>query len=179
MVYVFLANGFEEMEALCTVDILRRAGLSVTTVGVGGTQVVGTHNITVQADIAETAVNLQEIEAVILPGGMPGAVHLEQSQTVQAFLDRAVEENAYIGAICAAPFILGHRGLLQGKQAVCFPGFEEELQGAQVMTDAVVTDGHIVTAKGAGVVFEFALALVSVLVSEEKARQLREVMQCR
>lgn len=179
MVYVFLANGFEEMEALCTVDILRRAGLSVTTVGVGGRQVMGAHNIPVTADKAEGEVTPCDVQAVILPGGMPGSTNLENSATVQRFIDHAVAENAYLGAICAAPFILGHKGLLREKRAVCFPGFESELHGAQVVSDAVVVDGYIVTAKGAGVVFDFALALVGVLTTEATAQNLREVMQCR
>lgn len=178
MVYVFLANGFEKMEALCTVDILRRAGLSVTTVGVGGTVVTGSHGVTVHADAEENAVAPEALEAVVLPGGMPGAAHLEKSCIVQNFLQKAVEKQAVIGAICAAPFILGHNGWLRGKKAVCFPGFETELDGAQVLSDGVVVDGNIVTAKGAGVVFDFSLALVSRLVSPACARKLRETMQC-
>lgn len=178
MVYVFLAEGFEEIEALGTVDILRRAGLTVHTVGIGGKVICGSHGIAVTADLSEEESKQASPEAVILPGGLPGADHLEASQTVQQALDAAAANGAVIGAICAAPFILGHKGLLKGKQAVCYPGYEAELTGASVRQEPAVTDGRIVTGKGAGAVFDFALALVSVLVSPEKAAQLREAMQC-
>lgn len=178
MVYVFLAPGFEEMEALAPVDIMRRAGLSVQTVGIGGRTVTGAHGITVVADIAEEAFTPDDMEAVVLPGGMPGTKNLEASHTVSVALDRAVQENCIIAAICAAPSILGHRGLLQGKYVTCYPGFEEELQGATVTGDIVVVDGQIVTACGAGAAVDFGLQLVLLLHSAEKAILLREAMQC-
>lgn len=178
MVYVFLAQGFEEIEALAPVDILRRAGLTVCTVGIGGKTVVGSHGIAVQADLSEEESRKHTPKAVILPGGLPGADNLNASDTVQQALDLAAKEGAVIGAICAAPYILGQKGLLNGKKAVCYPGYEDQLIGASVQPDAAVIDGTVVTGKGAGAAVDFALALVSVLVSSEKAAQLREALQC-
>ncbi|MCI8496800.1 MAG: DJ-1/PfpI family protein [Clostridiales bacterium] len=179
MIYVFLAPGFEEMEALAPVDILRRAELDVCTVGVGSKAVTGAHGITVAADLCDSDAAPDDMEAVVLPGGMPGTLHLEQSQTVMNFLDYAVKVDAHIAAICAAPSILGHRGLLKGKNAVCFPGFENELIGAQLSDQPVVIDGKIVTAKGAGVAVDFGLALVGLLKNEARAKLLRKSLQCR
>ena len=179
MVYVFLAEGFEEVEALAPVDILRRAGLSVQTVGIGGRTVVGAHGITVEADVAEDDLSFADVQAIVLPGGMPGTKNLDASQTVDKALSLAVEKNWVIAAICAAPSVLGHRGLLKGIRATCFPGFEKELAGAILTNEAVVTDGRIVTARGAGVALEFGFRLVDLLVSPEKAASLREGMQCR
>ncbi|MBR3290100.1 MAG: DJ-1/PfpI family protein [Clostridia bacterium] len=179
MVYLFLANGFEEVEALTPVDILRRAGVEVTTVGIGGQSVTGSHGITVTADAAETDVTPDDLTAVILPGGMPGTRNLDASATVRRFLDAAAESQAVIGAICAAPSVLGHRGLLAGKRATCFPGFESELAGATVLPDVVVTDGNVVTAKGAGAALPFALALASALASPDKAAAVEASLQVR
>jgi len=178
MVYVFLAGGFEEIEALAPIDILRRAGLSVQTVGIGGREVTGAHGVTFIADIADEAFIPDDMEAVVLPGGMPGTKNLEASRTVTAALTRAVEEHCVIAAICAAPSILGHKGLLEGRCATCYPGFEEALQGATATGEPVVIDGRFVTARGAGAAVEFALALVSVLCSKEEAVHLKEVLQC-
>ena len=179
MIYVFLAPGFEEMEALAPVDILRRAEIDVCTVGIGAKAITGSHGITVAADLCDSDAAPDDMEAVVLPGGMPGTLHLEQSQTVMNFLDYAVKVNAYIAAICAAPSILGHKGLLQGKQAICFPGFENELVGATLSKDPVVVDGKIITAKGAGVAVDFGLALVKCLKNEARAELLRKSLQCR
>lgn len=179
MIVVFLANGFEEIEALATVDVLRRGGLSVLTVGVGGQTVTGAHGIAVTADRADTDTLPQEIQAVILPGGLPGTTNLEASPVVQQYLEKATEQHALIGAICAAPSILGHKGLLQGKRATCYPGYEADLLGAVCTGESVVTDGCVVTAKGAGVSIEFGLAIVSALVSPEIAEDLGEKMQCK
>ncbi len=178
MIYVFLAPGFEEIEALATVDILRRAGLSVATVGVGTTLVAGAHQISVSADISEAEVNLSDVQAVVLPGGMPGTTTLEASACVQNTIAYAVQQQLPVGAICAAPSILGHGGYLKGVRATCYPGFEGALDGA-VVTDAdVVTDGLYTTARGAGVAVEFALELVRRLVDDHTAHNLREAIQC-
>lgn len=175
MIYLFLANGFEEIEALCPLDLLRRAGLSVTTVGVGGETVVGAHGIAVQADIPEALYRDAKPEMLILPGGMPGAKHLDESATVERALHAGARNGAYLAAICAAPMILGKRGYLEGKHAVCFPGFEEHLHGAILPEDGarVVRDGRVITAAGMGVALEFGLALVATLLGEEKAEALR------
>ncbi len=180
MIYLFLANGFEEVEALTPLDLLRRAGLSVTTVGVGGGDlIVGAHGIAVQPDIPDTMFRDAHPEMVILPGGMPGARHLDDSKTVDAALRAAVASNAYLAAICAAPMILGKRGYLDGKHAVCFPGFEEHLRGA-ILPDSprvrVVTDGKIITAAGMGVALEFGLALVEALQGLDAATALRQAV---
>lgn len=182
MIAVFLANGFEEIEALAVVDILRRADLNVAMIGVGGavpSNPVGAHQIQVMFDLHEEELGITELDAVILPGGMPGTLNLENSNVVQEALRHAMEHNLPVGAICAAPSILGHAGYLQGKKATCYPGFESELTGAIVTDDAVVTDGNITTACGPGVAVEFALELVRVLVSAEKADDIRRGMQCR
>lgn len=179
MIYVLLADGFEEIEALTVVDVLRRAELDVVTVGIGGTSVCGAHGIPVIADVADTLLTVDDMQAVVLPGGMPGTLHLEQSALVSQLLDYALSHDAYIAAICAAPSILGHRGLLKGRRAVCFPGFEEQLEGAVLSEEPVVQDGRIITAKGAGVAIAFGLQLVSELVSPKRAASLKAAMQCR
>ena len=179
MVVVFLANGFEEIEALATVDILRRGGLSVLTVGVGGTTVVGSHGISVKADCADACLPQESFEAVVLPGGLPGTTNLEASPIVQSCLDEAAENGAWLCAICAAPSVLGHKGLLRGKRATCYPGYEADLHGAVVVDEAVAVDEKVITARGAGVSVAFGLSIVAALVSEEKANELGEAMQCR
>lgn len=178
MIYVFLANGFEEIEALAVVDVLRRAELDVLTVGVGEDFIVGSHQIPVACDISEKNLVLDErVEAIVLPGGMPGTLNLEKSEIVQKAIDRAKENNKLICAICAAPSILGHKGLLDGKNATCFPGFEEELFGANVSKDFVVRDGNIITAKGMGSAVEFGLQIAEVLTSKENAQKIRAALQ--
>ncbi len=176
MVYLFLANGFEEIEALCPLDLLRRAGVEVTTVGVGGEMIRGSHGITVQADMPDTMFTDTAPEMVILPGGMPGSKNLDASRVVDAALRVAVRKGAYIAAICAAPFLLGKRGLLEGKEAICYPGFEKELVGARISDKKVVRDGNVNTAAGMGVALEFGLALVSALKGEEAASALRRAV---
>ena len=178
MIAVFLANGFEEIEALAVVDILRRADLDIATVAVGCTMPVGAHHISVQTDLNENDLCLSELEGVVLPGGMPGTLNLEQSNIVQNALSYAMDKNLMVAAICAAPSILGHAGYLQGKNATCYPGFEPELTGA-ILADGVVTDGNITTGCGPGVAVDFALELVRRLVSADKAAAIREAMQCR
>ena len=172
MVYLFLANGFEEIEALTPLDVLRRAGVQVTTVGVGGDSVLGAHGIRVQADIPDTMYRDAAPDMIILPGGMPGSEHLDNSRTVDAALRTAAANGAYLCAICAAPMVLGKRGYLQGKRAVCYPGFEQYLQGAEVSDGRVEIDGHVITAKGMGAALEFGLALVEVLCGKQKAEQI-------
>lgn len=180
MIAVFLAQGFEETEALTTVDVLRRAELDVVTVGIGGRMITGSHGITVIADKGEAEIALDQLSGIVLPGGMPGTLNLETSPILQQVVSFAAEQHLPIAAICAAPSVLGHRGLLEGKKATCFPGFEEELIGATVVTDApVVTDGNIITAKGMGVTIPFALALVEMLQGKEDADRLEGNLQCR
>ena len=178
MVYLFLANGFEEIEALCPLDLLRRAGVDVTTVAIGGNDtVIGSHGIAVQADLPEALYRDAKPEMIILPGGMPGSRNLDESRTVDTALRVAASNNAYLAAICAAPMVLGKRGYLQGKRATCFPGFEDELKGATV-GGKVIRDGSIITAAGMGVALEFGLEIISALVSPEKAGEIRSAIQC-
>jgi 4-methyl-5(b-hydroxyethyl)-thiazole monophosphate biosynthesis len=173
---MFLANGFEEIEALCPLDLLRRAGVQVTTVGIGGEEITGSHGITVRADIPDTMYRDSTPEMIILPGGMPGTKHLDASRTVEQALRAAAKSNAYLAAICAAPMVLGKRGYLNGKRAICFPGFEEFLEGATVADERVVTDGKIITGAGMGVALEFGLALVSALKGKSVADELRRAV---
>lgn len=176
MIYLFLANGFEEIEALCPLDLLRRAGLEVTTVGIGGEMIMGSHGITVAADIPEGMYADSAPDMLILPGGMPGAKNLNESRVVDTALKAAARRGAYIAAICAAPMVLGRRGLLEGKEAICFPGFEGELKGAAVSGKRVVRDGNIITAAGMGVALEFGLELVAALKGREAAESLRRAV---
>ncbi|MBE6714084.1 MAG: DJ-1/PfpI family protein [Ruminococcaceae bacterium] len=165
MVYLFLAEGFEEVEALTPTDYLRRAGIEVCTVGIGGEYITGAHGITVKADIAERELCArdEDIEMVILPGGMPGTLNLKNSRTVNSFIDRAAAKGAYIAAICAAPSILGEKGLLSGKTAICYPGFEEKLFGACISENDVAVSQNIITAKAAGSAALFSAALIDAL----------------
>lgn len=178
MIYVFLAHGFEEIEALAVVDVLRRAELDVVTVGVGEDFVTGSHQIPVAADVYERDLVLNDtVQAIVLPGGMPGTLNLEKSPVVQKAIDWAVENNKLICAICAAPSILGHKGLLDGKNATCFPGFEEELIGASLSEKFVVRDGNIVTAKGMGSAIEFGLQIAEILTNPLEVKKIRASLQ--
>lgn len=179
MIYVWIGHGFEEIEALAVVDVLRRAELTVQMVGIGGRQVIGSHGITVLCDIADTDATPEELEMIVLPGGMPGTLSLERSEIVQSFIDFAADNDRWITAICAAPSILGHKGLLQGVEATCYPGFEDQLVGAKLSSDWVCVDGRYVTARGMGVALEFALKLVELLTSRERAEILKASLQCR
>ncbi|ADU27007.1 DJ-1 family glyoxalase III [Ethanoligenens harbinense] len=178
MIVLFLAEGFEEIEALATLDILRRAGLTVQTVGVPGREVKGAHGVTVTADVTAGEIDTDGVEMVVLPGG-PGTPNLEASETVQRFIDYAVQNDLWLGAICAAPSILGHKGLLAGKKAVCYPGYEPELKGAQVGSTSVSIDGRIITGNGPGASFAFGLELAAALAGREKAEQVKSGMQIR
>lgn len=177
MVYIFLADGFEECEALVPLDILRRGGIEVSTVGVTGKSVTGAHGITVTADIDSEEAVIDNLKAVVLPGGMPGTLNLEKSETVQKFIDFAADKGALICAICAAPSVLGHKGLLNGKKATCFPGFEKELYGARFEDVKAVSDGKIITACGAGAAFEFGFKILTALTGDKTAaEQLAKAM---
>ena len=173
MVYLFLANGFEEIEALCPLDILRRGGVEVTTVGVGGEEIVGSHGIHVLSDLRDVFYRDAKPEMIILPGGMPGASNLDASPVVERAIRAALSSGGYLAAICAAPFVLGKRGLLNGKEAICYPGFEKELKGATISQKRVVRDGKIITAAGMGVALEFGLELLSALKGEAVAADVK------
>ena len=173
MIIVLLANGFEEIEALTPVDMLRRAGLTVKTVSIGERTVLGSHGIPVIADMTYDEFDLStDVELVIIPGGMPGSLNLDGSEFVDKIIAKANNDGARLAAICAAPLVLGRRGLLNGKRATCYPGFEKELSGATPTGEAVVTDGLITTARGMGVALEFSKELISLMLDKEKADQL-------
>ena len=175
MVLEFLADGFEEIEALTPVDVLRRAGVEIRTVAVGktGTKcVTGSHGIVVEADLAMTDVIGEKPEMIILPGGMPGAKNLDEDEQVDRFVREAYADGRVIAAICAAPMIPGKRGMLTGKRAVCYPGFEDELKDAVLTGGRVETDGNMITACGMGAALEFALALCERMKGEEAAHNI-------
>ena len=180
MVYIFLAEGFEEIEALCPMDVLRRANIPVTSVGVTGKTVRGSHGIEVTADMTlaefEDA-DRGDAEMAILPGGMPGTKNLQASLAVCDFVTSLAEAGKYVAAICAAPSVLGALGLLQGKRATCYPGFEDALTGAEYTGEAVVVDGNIITAKGMGVALPFGLTLIEELKGVLCAEEVKESVQ--
>ncbi|MBQ8538112.1 MAG: DJ-1/PfpI family protein [Ruminococcus sp.] len=181
MVYVFLADGFEEIEALACVDILRRAEIPVSTVSVNGTNsVTGSHNIQVIADILASDVDINIVECAVYPGGMPGAETLSSGKdnTPSVIAKHCVENDILVGAICAAPLVLGRLSLLENKKATCYPGFESELKGATATGERVTVDGNIVTGRGPGCSVDFALELVSKLKGEKLALSIRKAMQC-
>lgn len=179
MIYVFLANGFEEIEAIATIDVLRRAELETVTVGVGAKEITGAHGIKITADkVTSELITFSDVDAVVLPGGMPGTLNLEKDKIVTKFIEFAECNGRLLAAICAAPSILGHMGLLQGKKATCFPGFEEQLLGAEYVNESVVRDGNIITAKGAGVAIDFGLEIVKVFCGDMEAKRMRNAMQC-
>ena len=167
MIAVLIAEGFEEIEALCPVDIMRRAGLDVKTVGICERTVTGSHGITVVCDITAKEINVSDVDHVIFPGGMPGATNLDSAPISDKLIGVVLKKGGIIGAICAAPLVLGRRGILSGKRAICFPGFENELKGAIIESESeVVTDGQFVTACG----MEAALPFAKELTKQIKAR---------
>ena len=177
MIYVFLADGFEETEAITPIDCLRRAGRQVLTVGIGGKTVKGSHGIPVTADITEEAAALNDaLEMIVLPGGMPGTLNLGASETVQKAIRFCSENGRKLAAICAAPSVFGDLGLLKGHRAVCFPGFEEHLTGAEIGNEPVCVSGNFITSRGAGTAMDFGLKLVAVLESQDAADALAKKM---
>lgn len=177
MVILFLADGFEEIEAIGTVDILRRCGIDVKTVSVTNSNaVMGAHHIPVVADLRMDEVSDMQPEAVILPGGIPGADHLQASSEVNRMLKECADRGGLIAAICAAPKVLGAAGLLKGKRAVCYPGYEPELFGAQTDTARVIADTNVITSRGAGTMQDFAFAIAAYLGKELEAAAVRESM---
>jgi len=175
-VCVLLANGFEDVEALTIIDVLRRAELDVVTAAVASGPVKSAHNVTVQADRNLADCAREPWDMVILPGGLPGATNLRDDPTVQELLKSQASQGKRIGAICAAPIALGKAGLLKGKKATCYPGFQDQLTGANFQEDPVVRDGNIITSRGPGTAFEFALQIVSDLKGKEKSEELRKGM---
>ena len=174
MIYLFLATGFEEIEALTTLDILRRCGLEVKTVSITGTRLIqGAHGIPVMADCLFRRKDMEECDAVILPGGMPGAKNLMACESLNRAIAAFHEKGGLIAAICAAPMILGGLNLLVGKNVTCYPGFEEYLTGANCTTELVVEDGNIITGRGPGAAVEFAFTIARHFVSDANINRLK------
>ncbi|NLB37574.1 MAG: DJ-1/PfpI family protein [Clostridiales bacterium] len=178
MFYAFYAQGCEEIEAVTSVDVLRRAGISVKTLGIGAKTVFGSHGIGIVCDEIADLRFINDIDGIILPGGMPGTLNLEASPIVSSAIDYCVKHNKFICAICAAPSILGHRGLLKDKIATCYPDSENASFGARLTDDQVARDGNIITGKGPGASIEFALKIVESVKGAEAARRIRVSMKC-
>ena len=175
MVYVLLAPGFEEAEALVPVDMLRRAGIETATVSITGEPVTGSHNITVVADLTLDQVDPDKMDMVVLPGGGPGHKNLGAEPRVEQLVRQAVKQDAWVAAICAAPTLLGRWGLLEGKNAVCYPGMEDGLTGAQPqMADGVVKDGKIITGRAAGSAIDFGAELIDALINKAATDKVLE-----
>lgn len=174
-VCVFFGTGFEEIEALTVVDILRRAGIETEMVSVMGEQtVMGSHRIPVVMDKLLAEVDFDSADVLVLPGGLAGTKNLEACEALMDKVDAFVAEGRMVCAICAAPSILGHRGHLQGKRAISYPGFEEQLTGAQIVAEPAVRDGNIITGRGMGCSIPFALEILKYLTDEETATAMAE-----
>ena len=172
---VFFGTGYEEIEGLTTVDLLRRVGVETETVSVMEERTVtGSHGIPVVMDKVIEEVNFEELDMIVLPGGMPGTRKLEACELLMEQVDKFVAEGKAVCAICAAPSILGHRGHLQGKKAIAFPGFEDQLTGAELVYEPAVRDGNIITGRGMGGSIDFALKIVAYMTDEETASALGE-----
>ncbi len=177
-VCVFLANGFEEIEALTVVDLLRRVKIEVNTVSITGEQYVnGAHQIIVKADEVFEQVDYDKVDMLVLPGGMPGTKNLDAHLGLEQMLFKFQAEGKKLAAICAAPSVLGAKGILEGRAATCYPGFEGVLKGATIKSEAVVIDGNIITSKGMGTAIDFSLELIKILLDEETAAKTAESIQ--
>ncbi len=178
-VYVFLADGFEEIEAVTTIDLLRRAGLATITVAIGDSlEVQGANHIPLIADIALASVDYDNAQALILPGGLPGVTNLNASEKLRDLLQKAYADKKLLGAICAAPMIFGQQGFLEGREATCYPSFEEHLKGYKPVPEnqGVVVVDNIITAKGAGCTIPFALAIIEQLCDKQTAEDIAKAI---
>lgn len=170
---IFLAEGFEEVEAMTPVDLLRRAGVQVEMLSVDGLDTVtGSHGIEITVNNSLNNADISDADLLILPGGMPGTKNLDASREVAEALISADKQGKLIAAICAAPSVLGHLGLLEGKSATCYPGFESELNGAEYLEESVVVDGNIITSRGVGTAIDFGLKLTALLVDDNTSKDL-------
>ena len=177
MVYMLLGDGFEEMEAVVPADLLRRAGVSVALVGLEDLSVTGGHGITLAADLTLDQVSVEDMEMLVLPGGLGGVDSIRMNLFAMGLIQAAYDHGCYVAAICAAPTLLAHLGLTDRRKAVCYPGMEEDMGSAVVQPDrAVVSDGHIITGRAAGSAFEFGLGLVEVLKGAGEAGRVRHAV---
>lgn len=176
-VSVLLADGFEEIEALTVVDLLRRAKIYVDTVSVTEDYTVhGSHGINVQTEDLFEEVNFVEMDMIVLPGGIPGTPNLDAHEGVRRVVSGFCEEDKYVAAICAAPTVLGNLGLLKGRRVTCYPSMENQIQGAAITRNPVVVDGNIITSRGVGTAIDFALKLIELLVGAEKSKEIAEAI---
>ena len=174
-VYIFLADGFEEIEGLTVVDLLRRAKIYVDTISIMDDYIVhGAHGINVQTEDLFDEVDFDEFDMVVLPGGMPGTLNLKEHEGLRNLIGEFDKKKKYLAAICAAPSILSELGILKGRKACAYPSFEEGLDCAQVVHEAAVTDGHVTTGRGMGAAIPFALKLTELLCGTEKANEIAE-----
>ena len=175
--YEFLANGFEEIEALAPVDILRRAGIEVKTVSISNdVMVTSSHGVEVKADVAFDDCDFSDADLLLIPGGMPGAKNIDEHKGVKAALLKQADAGKLVGAICAGPMVLGHLGLLRGKRATCYPGFDTELEGAEYTAAPVTVDGNIITGKGPGASMMYAYTIVEMMMGESIVAELKDSM---
>ncbi|MEG1441965.1 MAG: DJ-1/PfpI family protein [Oscillospiraceae bacterium] len=178
MLYLLLAEGFEETEAVATFDVISRCNIGIKTVNINignAENVRGSHGISLKADIGIDEVDFKNIDGIILPGGMPGTLNLKNDKHVRKLIEFCVDNEKIIAAICAAPMILGHLGILKGLNATCFPGVEDDLDGAILSNDAVVRDDNIITANGAGAVFGFAAEIANYFKEDSGTRILKKM----
>ena len=177
MVYILLGEGFEESEAVVPADLLRRAGIEVALVGLDGPQVTSARGITITADVSLEEVDAERMEMLMLPGGLGGVESIQMDLFALALIQKAWDSGAYLAAICAAPTILAHIGILDRRKAVCFPGMEDQMGSAVVQKGhKTVVDGHIVTGQGPGAAFDFGLKLIEMLRGREAAQQVRDAI---
>ncbi len=170
---LLVSDGCEECEALIQVDLLRRAGITVDLVSVTGkTQIESARQISFLADRLMEDVDVDSYDGVILPGGMPGTIHLKEDERVLAWVRSFAQQGKLTAAICAAPTVLGAAGILKGKKATCYPGMEDGLTGAECLTDEVVTDGEVITSRGLGTAIAFGLAIITFFLGEKKAQEI-------
>ncbi len=176
-VYEFLANGFEDIEALGPVDVLRRGGIVVKTVSIGDSLMVeSAHGVQVKADMMFADADFSDADMLLIPGGMPGAKNIDEHEGVRRAVLRQTEQKKLVGAICAGPMVLGHLGLLRGKRATCYPGFETELDGATYTAEQYTVDGNIVTGKGPGATLDYAYAILALMKGEQVVDELKKGM---
>ena len=180
MVYIALANGFEEIEALTVIDVIRRAGIDISSFSItSDKEVMGAHGITVIADCTLPKADLAKSEFVILPGGMPGAANLRNCAKLCQELTKRANNSQNIAAICAAPFILGELGILKNKRATCYPGFENKLEGCIYTGAMVEQDDNIITGKGPAAAMDFALKIVETMADKKTSDDIATGMLCK
>lgn len=174
-VYAFLADGFEETEAIAVIDLIKRAGISLEMVSITGTyDVTGTHDIKIEADSLVEEIDIDDADMLFLPGGLPGTINLATCGTLCDAIKKYNKEGKMLAAICAAPSVFGTLGILEGKKATCYPGFEEKLKGAEYVDDKAVRDGNIITARGMGAAIELGFEIIRAFMGDEKVKEISE-----